>query len=140
MIQVTATITLDDTEIEERFVRSPGPGGQKVNKTESAVQLRFYARKSKALSNAVYLRLQKLAGRRMTSEGDVVIIANTFRTQEQNRKDARNRLIEMIRAAATVPKRRRATKPTKGSKERRLEGKRRRAGVKKGRGGVGRED
>ena len=76
----------------------------------------------------------------MTSEGDVVIIANTYRTQEQNRKDARERLAELIRQAATVPKRRRPTKPTKGSKERRLEGKRRRADVKKGRGGVGRQD
>jgi ribosome-associated protein len=140
MITITSSITLDDNDIEERFIRSPGPGGQKVNKTESAVQLRFHARKCKALSNAVYLRLQKLAGRRMTSEGDIVIIANTYRTQEQNRKDARDRLTELIREAATVPKRRRPTKPTKGSKERRLEGKRRRADVKKGRGGFGRED
>jgi ribosome-associated protein len=134
MIKVTETISLNDNEIEEDFIRSPGPGGQHVNKTESAVQLRFNARRSKALSNAVYLRLVPLAGSRLTKDGVIVITANQFRERDRNRADALTRLLDLIRAAATPPKRRRATKPTKGSKERRLEGKQRRGETKKDRG------
>lgn len=134
MIQVTDSITIDENEIEESFVRSPGAGGQKVNKTASAVQLRFDARKCRALSNAQFLRLQSLAGRRMTRDGVIVIIANRFRTQEQNRRDAMDRLFALIREAATPPKRRRPTKPTKGSKLRRLDSKHRQSDIKKNRG------
>ncbi len=140
MIQVSKSIAIDENEIEEHFIRSPGPGGQKVNKTESAVQLRFDAGKSPALSAAVFLRLKPLAGRRMTRHGVIVITANRFRTQEQNRRDAMDRLIALIREAATVPKHRRPTKPSRAAKQRRLDGKRRQGTIKKGRSKVGRFD
>lgn len=140
MIPVTPTISLDENEIEERFIRSPGPGGQKVNKTESAVQLRFDARHSSALSNAVFLRLKPLAGRRMTRDGVIVITANRFRAQEQNRRDALERLLALIREAAEPPKYRRPTKPSKAAKQRRLEGKRRRSEVKRTRKPAGGDD
>ena len=140
MITVTPSIILAESEIEETFLRSPGPGGQHVNKTESAVQLRFNARKSSALSNAVFLRLKPLAGRRMTQGGVIVITANRFRSQERNRHDALDRLVKLIRRAAVAPKRRRSTKPTRASKHRRLEAKHRRAGVKKGRFKPGPDD
>jgi ribosome-associated protein len=136
MIEITASISLNDDEVEEQFIRSPGSGGQKVNKTESAVQLRFYARKSKALSNAIYLRLKAMTGRRMTLNGDIVITANTYRTQEQNRKDAKDRLIALIREAAIPPKRRRETKPSKTAKAKRVDTKTKRGDVKKGRGRI----
>ena len=140
MIPVTPSISLDDREIEERFIRAPGPGGQKVNKTQSAVQLRFDARHSPALSNAVFLRLKSLAGRRMTQDGIIVITGNRHRTQDRNRQDVRERLIGLIRDAAVPPKTRRATKPSRGAKQRRLDGKRRLSGIKKDRGRVGRDD
>ena len=140
MIDVTESIALADSEIEEHFIRSPGPGGQKVNKTESAVQLRFDARRSAALSNAVFLRLKTLAGRRMTRDGVMVITANRFRTQERNRADALDRLVALIREAAIPPKYRRPTKPSKAAKQRRLDGKRRQSGLKKDRGRVGLDD
>lgn len=136
MIEITPNIVLQDSEIEERFVRSPGPGGQNVNKTSSAVQLRFDARHSKALSNAVYLRLKKLAGRRLTADGVLIIEAHQFRTQEQNRQDARDRLADLIRQAARPPKYRRATKPSKASKQRRLDAKKHKGSIKKARGAV----
>lgn len=140
MIEITPDIHLADSEIEERFIRSPGPGGQKVNKTESAVQLRFDARHSPALSNAQFLRLKVLAGRRMTGEGILVITAHQFRTQELNRKDALARLVEMIRAAALPPKYRRPTKPSKAAKARRVDSKKRQGTIKKARGAVTRDD
>ena len=136
MLQITPNITIADNEIEEQFIRAPGPGGQKVNKTESAVQLRFNARKSSALSNIVFLRLKRLAGQRMTHDGIIVIAANRFRTRELNRQDAKKRLIDLIREAAVQPKYRRLTKPTKGSKRRRLDGKKRKGNLKKTRGRV----
>lgn len=136
MINITPSISIDPSEIEEVFLRASGPGGQKVNKTESAVQLRFDARHCRALSNAVFLRLKKLAGRRMTASGQLVITARQFRTQEQNRRDAMDRLIELIREAAQPPKHRRPTKPTRASKQRRLESKKRIANIKRARGRV----
>ena len=140
MIEVTPSINIDESDLEEHFIRSPGPGGQKVNKTESAVQLRFNARRSRALSNAVYLRLKKLAGRRMTDEGTLVITANSHRTQELNRKDARDRLIALVAEAAQPPKYRRPTKPSKNAKAKRVEVKKQRGQTKKGRGRVSPHD
>ena len=136
MISITPTIALSEDEIEENFIRSPGAGGQKVNKTASSVQLRFDARHSPALSSAVYLRLKTLAGRRMNKDGVIVITANQFRTQEQNRKDARDRLVAMIRESAEPPKYRRATKPSKKAKAKRVDIKKQRGETKKGRGRI----
>jgi len=130
MIRVTDAIALDEREIEENFVRASGPGGQNVNKVASAVQLRFDVRRSPSLPNDVAVRLMKLAGRRMTQDGVLVITAQRFRSQEQNRQDALDRLVALIRQAAVRPTPRRKTKPTLASKQRRLEGKSRRSQVK----------
>ena len=130
MIRITDDIAIDEREIEEGFVRSSGPGGQNVNKLATAVQLRFDVRRSPSLSNDVALRLMRLAGKRMTKDGVLVIIAQRHRTQERNRADALERLVTLAREAATPPVPRRATKPTKASKERRLEGKKLRGGIK----------
>ena len=134
MIKVTSEISLYDNEIEEKFIRSPGSGGQKVNKTATSVQLRFHAKKSSALTNDLFLRLKQLAGQRMTNAGVIVISAHKYSTQGQNRQDALRRLVSLIRKAAAVPKERRKTSPTRGSNERRLDGKRQRSNVKNGRG------
>lgn len=131
MIRVTDTIELDERELSETFVRSSGAGGQNVNKVATAVQLRFDARRSPSLPNAVAIRLMKLAGSRLTQDGVIVIQAQRFRTQEQNRADAVARLVELIRQAAHVDKPRRPTRPTAGSKERRLKEKATRAGHKR---------
>lgn len=137
MIQITDTLAIDDSEIEERFVRASGPGGQNVNKVATAVQLRFDAAGSRSLPDDVRQRLRGIAGSRMTSEGVLVIDSREFRTQGENREAARERLVALLRQATVKPKRRRKTKPTGASKERRLATKRRRGNTKKGRGGVG---
>jgi ribosome-associated protein len=130
MIPVTPAIAIDEREIEESFVRASGPGGQNVNKLSTAVQLRFDVRHSPSLPGEVRSRLERLAGSRLTRDGVLVIIAQRHRTQGRNREDALDRLIDLIRRAATPPIKRRPTRPTKASRERRIEGKKRRAGVK----------
>jgi ribosome-associated protein len=130
MIPVTAHISLDEREIEEQFVRASGPGGQNVNKLSTAVQLRFDVRHSPSLPHDVRGRLERLAGSRLTRDGVLVIIAQSHRTQARNRDDALDRLIDLIRRAAVVPVKRRPTRPTKASRERRIEGKKRRGGIK----------
>lgn len=130
MIRITDQISIDESEIDESFVRSSGPGGQNVNKLSTAVQLRFDVRRSPSLPNDVAIRLIKLGGRRVTKDGVLVLIAQSHRTQERNRADAQERLIALIQEAAVKPVPRRATKPTKASKQRRIEGKKRRSGIK----------
>ncbi len=133
MIQITDSIAIEDDEIQERFVRASGPGGQHVNKTSTAVELRFDVRNSRSLPDAVKARLEVLAGSRLTLDGILVLFAQGARSQEMNRQDAKTRLADLIRRATETPKPRRATKPTYGSKLRRLEGKSLRSGVKSAR-------
>jgi ribosome-associated protein len=130
MIRITDEISLNESEIEESFVRSSGPGGQNVNKLSTAVQLRFNVRASPSLPNDVAIRLMRLGGKRITKDGVLVLVAQNHRTQERNRAEALDRLIALIREAAVRPTPRRATKPTKASKEKRLEGKKLRSGIK----------
>lgn len=140
MIRVTPDIALDESEIRESFIRSPGPGGQNVNKVATSVQLRFDAARSPALDPATRARLLKLAGARATTDGEVVITARRFRTRERNREDALDRLLALIRAAAERPRPRRKTRPTLASKRRRLDAKRRQGQRKRDRRGVGPDD
>jgi len=133
MIQITPSITLAESELEEEFVRSPGPGGQNVNKVATAVQLRFDVQRSPSLPEEVRQRLVALAGRRITAEGVLLLTARRFRTQERNRQDARERLVALIRQAAEPPRVRRPTRVPAGTRAQRREDKRRRGDVKRSR-------
>ncbi len=133
-IAITDSIAIEERELDETFVRASGPGGQNVNKLATAVQLRFDIRNSPSIPPGMKARAEKLAGQRLTREGVIVISADRFRTQELNRDDARQRLVDLLQRAAVVPKVRRKTRPTLASKKRRIEGKKHRAETKSRRG------
>jgi len=139
-LEITPAIVIDDSEIEERFVRASGPGGQNVNKVSTAVQLRFDVGRSRTLTAEVRARLRVIAGSRMTDEDVLVIDARSHRTQGQNREDARARLAEFVRLALVRPKRRHKTRPGAAAKQRRLDTKKIRAQTKQGRGKLRHDD
>lgn len=131
MIEITPAIQINDNEISYDFIRASGPGGQNVNKVATAVQLRFNAKQCPQISKEIFSRLAKLAGKRMTEDGVLIIQASRFRSQEKNRRDALERLIELIRRASATPKLRRKTKPTRASRERTLSAKHHRSRLKR---------
>jgi ribosome-associated protein len=131
MIRITDSIAIDESEIDQDFIRASGPGGQHVNKAATAVQLRFDVANSPSLPNAVRKRLTRLAGKRMTDDGVLIIEAKRFRTQEHNRQDAVDRLVELIRKAAQSPKARHKTRPSRAAREQRMREKRRRSQIKR---------
>jgi ribosome-associated protein len=133
-IRITAHIAIDESELEETFVLASGPGGQNVNKVSSAVQLRFNVALSLSLTEPVRFRLMKLAGGRLTKDGVLVLTARQFRDQVRNRAEVRERLVALIREAAVEPKKRRATKPSRAAKEKRLQRKKKHAELKRARG------
>jgi ribosome-associated protein len=135
-LEITPSVTIPDSDLSYSFVRASGPGGQNVNKVSSAVQLRFDMEGSTALSEPVKNRLRVLAGRRLTDDGSILIIARNQRSQDHNRREALERLTDLVQRALVVPKTRRATKPTRASKERRLEGKTRKQHTKRQRSRV----
>lgn len=137
MIEINDQIHLDDSELDFSFVHSSGPGGQNVNKVATAVQLRFDVRGSPNLPEAVKVRLEQIAGGRITTEGVLVIDARRYRSQERNREDAIDRLVDLICKAAETPNPRKKTRPTRASQMKRLEGKKKRGEVKKMRKSVG---
>ena len=139
MIPIGDGLTLDERELEESFIRASGPGGQNVNKVASAVQLRFDLRRSRSLPEPVRLRLARLAGRRLSQDGVLVITAQRFRSQDRNRQDALDRLVALIRRAAEPPRPRRPTRPSAAARERRLAAKSRRARLKRERGSTNEE-
>ncbi len=140
MISITPSIAIDEAEVQFQFVTASGPGGQNVNRVATAAHLRFDAASSPSLTDEVRQRLASVAGRRMTGDGVLIIKAQRFRSQEQNREDAINRLVALLQKAAETPRRRRATRPTRASEERRLESKKRRSKTKRLRAPVGGEE
>jgi ribosome-associated protein len=140
MLHITPRISIPESELEEEFIRSPGPGGQHVNKTSTAVRLLFNAAISPALPDDVRHRLLQLAGSRATSQGVVIIECSEHRSQNRNRETARERLAQLVRDASRPPKKRKKSKPSRASKERRLSGKKARSDIKRMRGRVSRDD
>ncbi|HPF45728.1 MAG: aminoacyl-tRNA hydrolase [Alphaproteobacteria bacterium] len=134
MFTISNTLKIDESDIDIRFIRSPGPGGQHVNKVESAVQIRFNALENNAINEAMYKRLKIISGQRMTSEGIIILTANSTRSQIRNRDEAIQRLVDMLKEASIIPKARKKTKPTLASKTRRLESKKKKGTIKKLRG------
>ncbi len=140
MIKINQQVSIAEWELSESFVRASGPGGQHVNKTSSAVQLRFEAQRSPNLTRDIKARLRKLSGRRWTKDGALIITSETHRSQPLNREAAMKKLIELIAQACEKPKRRIATKPTRGSQRRRMDTKTQRGAIKANRGPVNRDD